>query len=379
MRIGVWVTRVLVVAFLGGGCLHKTGTHGAHDAGNDSSVGGGNSDGMMIHTPTDGMLAMNGGDAAVTGCGVCNAPSVCISGQCYACTGAALTTQSQVQANTSYCGGTAHEQIKLAAGDTWTSGEVTGVAAAEEHGAVECDGDNCAIINANVHDNPGWAGIYLFGNHLSVIGGRVTNSNNLGIGSDLDNYVTVDGVEIDHNNVTDVNCGFEGGGIKFVSSNTTIKNNYVHDNGCMGIWFDVAARTNEISFNRVFGNHQEGIFYEISFDATIHDNDCENNGVVSMPGWMWGGGITIASSTNVEIYNNTVKNNYNGISGTQQDRSADYMAPHLLNMIHVHDNVVSGSGSSGWAEDDGSNLSTRDLTFVNNTLQSGQVYCGTGC
>ena len=67
------------------------------------------------------------------------------------------------------------------------------------------------------------------------------------------------------------------------------------------------------------GQLGEGIFYEISQDATIRNNALYRNGFAAS-GWYWDGGITVASSSNVEVYGNRLSGNYNGITGTQQDR-----------------------------------------------------------
>jgi parallel beta-helix repeat protein len=296
------------------------------------------------------------------------------------CTGAPLTAQSQVQPNTQYCGGVAHEQIRLADGDTWVNGEVTGVATGQQRGAVECS-SNCTLVNMNVHDNPGFAGLYIFGDNVLVQGGRFSNNGSLGMGDSIQTGITIDGVEIDHNGATG-DCGFEAGGIKFVSHFVTIKNSYIHDNNCPGIWFDINAANNEIAHNRVIDNANEGIFYEISQDVVIHDNEVKGNGFKTNGNgcvWLWGGGITIASSFNVQIYANDVADNCNGITGTQQDRPDSVPPQHLLDNLQVHDNTISGPGQSGVASDNGADLSVRNISFTNNPYLNGQTFCGTSC
>ncbi|HCG03191.1 MAG TPA: hypothetical protein DEV93_21955 [Chloroflexi bacterium] len=93
----------------------------------------------------------------------------------------------------------------------------------------------------------------------------------------------------------------------------TFRNSYVHHNFCLGIWEDINAANNEIAFNRVVNNTHEGIFYEISTSARIHDN------------------------------------------------------------------TVSGSGSTGAAADNGANLALRNIQFVTNSLLSGARFCGLSC
>ncbi|HEY7926431.1 MAG TPA: right-handed parallel beta-helix repeat-containing protein, partial [Candidatus Dormibacteraeota bacterium] len=186
-----------------------------------------------------------------------------------ACAGPPLTRQSQVHANTSYCGGRATSQIRLANGDTWEGGEVTGVSTGSQEGAVEC-GTPCTLLNMDIHDNPNaFAGIYasmakVIG-PVTISGGRVTNNGSLGIGGSVADPLTVRGVEIDHNGATG-SCVFEAGGFKGINHHLRFTGNNVHDNNCPGVWVDVGAGGNgsvEIDHNTITNNANEGIMYEV--------------------------------------------------------------------------------------------------------------------
>jgi parallel beta-helix repeat protein len=295
--------------------------------------------------------------------------------------GSPLTSQSQVQPNTSYCGGHATSRIVLANGDTWTNGEVSGVSTGQQEGAVQC-GDPCRLVNMNIHDNPrAFAGIYMPGNGnagpVTVTGGRVTNNGSLGIGGSGVDQLTISGVEIDHNGAS-ANCGWEGGGFKGVNSGSRFTGNYVHDNNCVGIWYDINASNNEIDHNRVANNAEGGIFYEISQNATIHDNTVTGNGAAAC-GWLWGAGIGIASSFNVQVYSNTLSGNCNGIGGTQQNRTDSAPPAHLLMNLSVHNNSIASSGQTGVVADNGANLTTRNIVFANNSFSGGSNLCGFNC
>ena len=120
-------------------------------------------------------------------------------------------------------------------------------------------------------------------------------------------------------------------------------------------------------------NLAEGILYEISQDAAIRYNQVHRNGF-QVKGWYWDGGITVASSFNVEIYGNRLSGNFNGITGTQQDRP-DWTPPaHLLANIDVHDNLIcdvaGGTHPTGVVADNGADLRARDITFTDNTVQT---------
>jgi parallel beta-helix repeat protein len=225
-----------------------------------------------------------------------------------------------------------------------------------------------------VHDNPlafyGIAG----GADSTITGGRVTGSGSVGIAGGSVDGLTISGVEIDHNGAS-ANCGFEGGGFKAgAGTHQHLFNNYIHDNNCTGIWYDVGSNSNEIDHNRVDNNTDGGIFYEISFNASIHDNEVSGNGFGACS-WLWGAGIGVASSGGVQVYDNTLTNNCNGVGETQQNRGT----PYLLQNVDVHDNSIGGSGRTGAVEDNGANLSTRNLTWESNTVNNGATFCGLSC
>jgi parallel beta-helix repeat protein len=300
------------------------------------------------------------------------------------CTGSPLTSQSQVQPNTSYCGGVdVGHQIVLANGDSWTGGDVSGVTTGQQQGAVEC-GNPCTLVNMNIHDNPGaFAGIYApqgsnLAGPMTVTGGRVTGSGSLGIGGSQIGQLTISGVEIDDNGAS-ANCGFEGGGFKGINHGSHFTNNYVHDNNCMGVWYDINAARNDIDHNRVDNNALGGIFYEISQEASIHDNEVSGNGHGSGCGWLWNAGIGIASSFNIQVYGNSLRGNCNGVAGTQQDRADSAPPAHLLENLSIHDNSVVGPGRTGVVADNGADLTARNIVFANNSYSGGAVLCGLAC
>ncbi len=276
------------------------------------------------------------------------------------CIGPALASQSQVSANRIYCGGKATTQIVLAAGDTWVNGEVTGTfVTASQRGALECAA-SCTLTGVSVHDVPNaFAALYTpssVSSTVTITGGRFSGAASLGIGSSK-TVVNITGAEIDHNALsTSANCGFEAGGMKFVGTVHANALN-IHDNGCIGFWSDIGG-TGSISNSTVTNNAHEGVFIEISQNWVVKGNTVTGNGFKtngSTCAWFWGGGITVATSSNVEIASNTVSGNCNGITGTQQARP-DSPASTLSNM-YVHDNLVTmvPTGASGVVQDCGCN------------------------
>jgi parallel beta-helix repeat protein len=126
-----------------------------------------------------------------------------------------------------------------------------------------------------------------------------------------------------------------------------------------------------IEHNLIENNRREGVFYEISQDAVIRNNKIYGNGDSSI-GWYWSGGITVASSFNVQIYGNRLSGNYNGVTGTQQSRTDSTPPAHLLDHLNVHDNVICATQShaTGVVADNGTNLALRDLVFASNDIRS---------
>ena len=265
--------------------------------------------------------------------------------------------------------------------------EIRNYRAANQQGAIHVPSAAAGWIlrDLQVHDNgtsAGGAGASL-GYAWQVLGGRYFNNRQEGFGATGGNDV-LDGVEIDHNNFTDdtytranSGCGFEAGGFKWVSDNVTVENSEIHDNACKGLWADGFSHGATIVDNVVYDNWDEGIFIEISSGATVTGNDVYGNGWRTNGNgctWLWGGGITLASSDHTEVAGNTVTGNCNGITATQQNR------PGSLQSDSIHDNTISGpSGRTGAASDNGVNLATVGIVFANNTLTNGMSACGLTC
>jgi parallel beta-helix repeat protein len=245
-----------------------------------------------------------------------------------------------------------------------------------------------------VHDNGttggGGTGADL-GVNSRVVGGRYYNNRELGIGGGGGaNGWVITGAEIDHNNFTDntytkrnISCGYQAGGVKWTADYTTIQHSKIHDNACKGLWVDLNGDHTKILDNNVYGNWDEGIFIEISSGATVTGNTVTGNGLRNYNGdgsgcpWLWGGGITLASSDHALIANNTLSGNCNGITGTQQTRTDGH--PGLLEYENIHDNVIAGpGGKTGVVADNGANLSLRSIVFAKNTIKN-HTFCALSC
>jgi parallel beta-helix repeat protein len=226
-----------------------------------------------------------------------------------------------------------------------------------------------------------WAGL-LASDGMTILGGHYNDNDQMGVGGNATTGIlldgldadpaTIDGPELADNHALHAPCEFEGGGMKWDVGQVVIRNAHVHGNDCRGLWADINAHDALIEHNLVEGNHAEGIYYEISRTGVIRDNRVFRNGLVA-PAWN-GGGITAASSSDVEVSGNRLSGNQNGITGTQQDRSDATPPPHLLDRFHVHDNLIcatpDGGTPTGVTADNGADLAARDITFTANTIQS---------
>jgi parallel beta-helix repeat protein len=228
-----------------------------------------------------------------------------------------------------------------------------------------------------------WAGL-LVADGMRILGGHYNDNDQLGIGGNeatgilldgLDNDpTTFDGPELARNHLLHAPCDFEGGGIKWDAGQVTIRNVHAHDNDCRGIWADINAHDTIIENNLVERNGAEGILYEISRDAVIRNNQVYRNGLAVTDGWYWGGGIMVMSSSNVRVYGNRLSGNYNGITGTEQDRPDSTPPAHHLAGYYVHDNLICASAAGGHATgvgvDNGADLAALDIRFANNSIRS---------
>jgi Right handed beta helix region len=228
----------------------------------------------------------------------------------------------------------------------------------------------------------GWAGL-MAADGMQILGGHYNDNDQLGIGGNAATGVlldgldgdtaTFDGPELARNHALHASYEFEAGGMKWDVGQVTIRNVHAHHNDYRGLWADINARGALIEHNLVEDNWAEGIFYEISQDAVIRNNRVYRNGVRAA-GWYWDGGITVASSFNVEVYSNRLSGNHNGITGTQQNRLDSTPPAHLLDNYHVHDNLICATGGGGHptgvVADNGANLALRDISFSGNTIQS---------
>lgn len=146
--------------------------------------------------------------------------------------------------------------------------------------------------------------------------------------------IVLDHNEISGNNTDDweshiEGCGCTGGGKFWDVQGATVTDNWVHDNRGTGLWAD----TNNIDFlfegNYIEDNDSEGIWYEISYNATIRDNVMRRNAWVAGQSNLGSpapaiylsesGGdsrlaTTVSGAAQIRIYDNYFEDNFSGVS-----------------------------------------------------------------
>jgi hypothetical protein len=209
-----------------------------------------------------------------------------------------------------------------------------------------------------------------------VLYNNLHHNGQMGIGGSSTGAV-VEGNDIAYNNAAGYNSYWEAGGSKFTfSRNLVLRRNFVHHNDGPGLWTDIDNIDILIESNRVEDNNLSGIFHEIGFRATIRNNTVSRNGRSRPnPWWIDGAGILVSSSSDVEVYGNTLVDNFQGITGLEGHRgdSVSGLGPWVLRNLYVHDNNVTqtgtldtGSGRSGIVDTNG----TSAFTSSNNRYAS---------
>jgi parallel beta-helix repeat protein len=198
----------------------------------------------------------------------------------------------------------------------------------------------------------------------------------LGVGQ----YSTLNGTIKDNqvsNNNTD---GFwiadwESGGIKTTwSTNGSVAGNLIENNTGVGLWSDAYDDGRVFSGNQIIDNAADGIRYEIGRNGVIENNVVTGNGLGTGRGSgrsLWdGGGINVNTSSNVQVRNNTVEDNVNGISIQSRTRGNGPWGLNVLRDVVVTGNKVTMKGSTtatGMVQNSGAVIPSGEVVLKDNT------------
>ncbi|MEU4197388.1 right-handed parallel beta-helix repeat-containing protein [Kribbella sp. NPDC026611] len=204
---------------------------------------------------------------------------------------------------------------------------------------------------------------------------RIHHNGQLGVGQ----YSTARGV-ISANEVSKNNTdGFwiadwESGGIKTTWSNGgSVSGNLIKNNRGVGLWSDAYDDNRTFADNQIIGNAADGIRYEIGRNGVIEDNSISGNGFGTGRGSgrsLWdGGGINVNTSSNVQIRDNIVANNVNGIAIQSRTRGSGPWGRNVLRDIVVASNKVTmrgGTTATGMVQNSGAAIPAGAVKLDNN-------------
>ena len=230
----------------------------------------------------------------------------------------------------------------------------------------------------------------------SIVRGNIVHRNGQNGITGSGPNMRVENNRISYNNTEEYDVHWEGGGTKWARvRNLTVTGNESFNNDGPGLWCDIDCDNVTFANNRVHNNKHQGIHYEISKNAVIRDNVIWANGH-DYKIWPLGSGVLIQNSSNVQVYNNVIAWNGDGVGVIQGSR--DHYT--LMQNNSIYNNVIAGdegnligvvsnadgsvfqswtnnkawsnrfykAGSSNWAF---SHRESGDLNWLNGTLVGG--------
>jgi hypothetical protein len=224
--------------------------------------------------------------------------------------------------------------VARAANVTISNLTVRGFVPPVDQGVVNHDsGDGWIIEDNTIEDNKG-AGL-MAGYRQRVRHNCLRDNGQYGMNA-FGGELLVEGNEIAGNNTDDLEntlpggCGCTGG-VKFWGVNKAdVRNNWIHDNHGAGLWADTNNNDFIIENNVIENNDAEAVFYEISYNLILRNNTIRNSTFVkgkrfadrksNFPvGTIYlsesGGEPRVPARTDkIEIYGNTLDNNWSGIT-----------------------------------------------------------------
>ena len=213
-----------------------------------------------------------------------------------------------------------------------------------QQGAIHDTGKGWIIENNEVRVNHG-VGLFL-DSHASVRSNNVHHNGQLGIGGGGDRILLEDN-QVAYNNTLDfdyLGTTGEAGGVKIVkSADLVVRHNFVHHNNGPGVWLDTDNLRWKVEGNRLSANREAGILIETSYSGTIRFNILEDEGYGIDPSktslW-WRAGVMIQSSSDTEVYGNTLIRCGNGIGAISAERGSGPWGTYKATNTYVHDNSI---------------------------------------
>jgi len=204
-----------------------------------------------------------------------------------------------------------------------------------------------------------------------ILNNYIHNNGNLGIGGgtgeSTPSNILIQGNEVAYNNYAGVKDDYGAGGVKVnLTNGLTFRNNYVHDNLATGFHADTNNINLLVDGNTVTNNTEQGLFVELSYATIFRNNVASGNGYIYPNGtnWLYGAQIMSSNSENVQAYCNSLQVSAaggNGLSIVAQVRAPGYISS---NDYFHHNNVVF-AGNSGWTGAGNSDSSETNFNSLN--------------
>jgi len=205
---------------------------------------------------------------------------------------------------------------------------------------------------------------------------HIHSNGQLGVGQYSSLKGTISANEVSYNNTDGFwIADWESGGIKTTwSSGGWVTGNLIQYNRGIGLWSDAYDDSRTFNRNQIVDNAADGIRYEIGRNGVIEDNAISGNGFGTGRGSgtsLWdGGGININTSSNVQVRDNVVANNVNGISIQSRTRGSGPWGTNVLRDIVVSGNQVTmrgGTTATGMVQNSGAAIPAGEVTLNANT------------
>jgi len=210
------------------------------------------------------------------------------------------------------------------------------------------------------------------GDGMYIYNNKAHHNGQVGIGGGGTN-VLVQNNEISFNNTDGYSYYWEAGGAKFAMiQNLVFKYNYSHDNAGPGFWVDINSQGVLCDSNQFSANTEAGVLTEISSNITISNNYIWNDGFNPDGSGIWyGAGILMSDSTYVSVYFNTVSNCMDGIGGILQNRgNGPNGQPYTLQNVNVNSNwITQNTGMATGIVVEGTGFDNSVYTSWNNQFQ----------
>jgi len=207
---------------------------------------------------------------------------------------------------------------------------------------------NWLVEGCEIRLNHG-AGIVV-GGESTVRGNYLHHNGHVGVNAGGGANILIESNEISYNNFTRVSMGWGGAATKFyVADNLQVIGNYVHHNIGHGLWTDIGNTNTLYEGNWVWWNLGDGIKHEISHNVIIRNNDVRYNGLINDV-WLWGSQILIQTSNDAEVYDNVIfidADIGNGIGIMHTERTQPPWGPFDGKNNYIHHNEITHLGLYG--------------------------------